>query len=578
MSITLSGVTLGVAAWAGEAELLEPAPAHEGGCGGCSATAEPAPYGEFGDPTVIEKPEMTSIGAPGEATPTAEAAEKDTPAETKDEKKAEEKKAEKPADAKDEKKEGAVEAKPEETPPPPTPTAEEVTKRRQRATEFQSLGEKFFKFPVTGSLYTRYRMRKSGSENDEDMYQFLSMDFGDKYKHFATAHFDARMAADFQHNRKVGRASDVFAGLLDTYDSDVQGRLYTAYMDLNKLHGLEYLRLGRQYNYDTPEVLEFDGARVETDPLFGNHELKFSFYGGLPVHQYESSPAEDLVAGMAAEGRPWKTARMRLDYIHLEDTRRDIRTLDADLVDQSLAQGNGRERNDLVSLTMWQTFRNPDIQLQGRVSVLDGHAREAMARMTYSRPKDQFHLTAAYETWFEEQTRLATEFDPYFQTLAGQEPYHNGTLVVSKGWGEHFWVEGGGVIRRLAYGAHEKEFNHEFGRYYATFEIRNLPIKGLSYSVTGTHWDGRSSAPDTTQVGGEIKYRRGREFESAIGTDYALYKYDFLQVRERDHVRTFYARQRWRPTRWATLDVRYEYERSLDEEYHTVTGSFRFTF
>ncbi|MCY3023126.1 MAG: hypothetical protein NTW87_29470 [Planctomycetota bacterium] len=548
-------------------------PANEGQGDAADAGAKPA--------TSVEADRRTGIfvdaSAPGdEAIEEAQETDAEAAKTAKDPEKKDDDKAN--AGAADEKK-GANGEVERPIPPPPIPTAEDLARRRQRAAELQSLGEKFFKFPVTGQTYTRYRLRTGAGERDQDMYEFLSMDFGDKNKHLATGHLDARFSADLD-GRRTGLKADIFSDIVDTYRSPVNARLYSAYADFNKIPGVEFLRAGRQWTYETPEILQFDGARLDTQPWFGKHGLTFSFYGGLPVHEFEHTPNGDALFGAAAEARPWKGSRWRLDYIHVDDNLHGEQADSPTTVEHGLDQPApaGTRRNDLVAVSLWQTFHNPDVRVQGRFSELDGQAREAYARLIYDKADSRLQVAGTYRTWFEQQNRLANEFDQYYETLLGQEPYHNGTLVVSKGWTDKFWMEGGAAVRRLAHVNTEGQFNREFDRFYATFQIRDLPLKGFTYSINGSQWDGRGHAPNTQQLGGDITYAWKREFESSVGTDYALYKYDFFRNMERDQVRTYYVKQRWRPTRWATLDVHYDYERSRSDTFHTLEVTFRFTF
>jgi len=482
-----------------------------------------------------------------------------------------------PADAKD----SADAPKADEAeviPPPPQPTEEQLAKRRERAIPYQTLGEQFFQFPVTGSLASRYRFRNGPGESDSDIYELLTLDVGDKERQPITGHLDARVAADFTPRNKNGVQSDIFTGLVDTYSSAVDTQLYSAYADFNKLKGLELLRVGRQFTYDTPEILEFDGVRVDTDSWCGANELKFSFYGGASVHTYESSAKGDTLAGAAVEAKPWNQARLRLDYVHADDNFSDQGTQSTDLVDQSLHPTHSTRHDDVVSLSFWQTLRSPNLQLQAEVSQIDGKARDAMLRTLYNNEDSRLQVSSSYQAWFRQDARLTTEFDYFFDTLAGEEPYHNANLSVNKGWTDNFWTEGGVTLRRLMQGAQAQIFNHEFDDYYATLQLRDLPVKGLTFSVTGSRWDGKGEAPNTNELGGEIAYACKRKFQSAIGTDYSLYKYDLFTSKEDDQVRTYYLKQRWRPTPWASLDVKFEHEISLYTKFNTATVSFRFDF
>jgi hypothetical protein len=468
-----------------------------------------------------------------------------------------------------------AEAEAAKVPPPPEPTAEQIAKRREDAQKYMSLGEKFFSFPVTGSLYTRYRLRSGPSDKDQDIYQFLSMDVGDKERNMATGHVDTRMSADLAG--KAGKKADLFTELVDTYDNHaVNARLYSAYVDFNKIPEVEVLRAGRQFSYDTPEILQFDGVRLDTKPLLCRNDLKFSFYGGHAVHEFESSQNGDDLYGAAVEARPWQSARMRMDWTHSDDLLEFKHSLPPEQL--VVKTEHTTRQDDLFSWSMWQTIRNPNIRLYGRFSVLDGEARDALARIVYDKPDWQLQVSSTYRAWFEKRDLQATEFDTYFQTLRGQEPYQNGNLIVSKGWNDYFWMEGGAVVRRLTHPDEQKAFNRDFERYYFTGQIRDLPIKGLVYSLTAARWEGEGRAPDSTQFGGDITYSWKKEFQSSIGTDYALYKYDLFTNTERDEVRTWYAKQRWRPNRWACLDVQYEHEKSRGNDYDTLSVTFRFTF
>jgi hypothetical protein len=465
---------------------------------------------------------------------------------------------------------------PDVIPPPPVPTPEDLAKRQERAKAYQSLGEKFFKFPVTGSLSTRYRFRSGGGESDQDIYELLSMSVGDKSTQAITGHIDARLSADLDSTR-TGLRSELFSSIVDTYNSPVNARLYSAYADFHRLAGLEVLRVGRQWTYETPEVFQFDGVRVDTDSWCGKHELKFSFYGGVPVHQFDLNVEGDYLVGSAVEGKPWNQARLRLDYVHADDRLENRNTNSADLVVQSLHPSHGTRQNDLVTLSFWQTLKNPNLRLQAQASALNGGMRDAMVRAVYNKQEWRLQLAATYRVWFDRQGRLANEFDYFFDTLAGQEPYHTGSLVATKGWTENFWMDAGLVTRRLT-DASETMFNREFDRYYTTLQIRDLPVKGLTFSLTGSRWDGKDHGPTTSALGGDITYDWQRKLQTSIGTDYAMYKYDFFTNKERDQVRSYYLRQRWKATRWATLDVKYELERTDGATYNTLSAHFRFDF
>ena len=462
-------------------------------------------------------------------------------------------------------------------PPPPEPTADDLEKRKTRALDFESLGGKLFDYPVTGTSVTRFRARRGAGDHDEDLYEFVSMDFGDKDRQSATEHFDLRYDADLS-DRRTGSKADVFSGIVDTYSSARDLELYSAYTDFHKIPGIEFLRAGRQWNYDTSEVLPFDGVRLDTAPVLGKHELKFSFYGGVPVYSFALVPNGGSMGGAAVEGRPWKSMRMRLDFTHIDEDYSQDHKDTLDPLPNSLNPGTGYLHNDLASFSLWQVFQKPNVQLQARVSELDGRARDGFARAVYNKNELNLQVIGSYNVWFNQQPRLVNQYDMYFDTLAGQEPYQNASLVVSKGWTDNVWTEGGAVVRRLTHSGTETTFNHEFDQYYASLQLRDLLLKGLMFSVTGSRWDGRGQSPASDELGGEISYKAGKRFQTSAGTDYALYKYDLFLGNELDQVRTYYLKQRWKPTRWTALDVNYEREHSLKRSFDTWTVTFRIDF
>lgn len=502
--------------------------------------------------------------------------EKDVPKDGKDTAAKDEKKSAESA-PKDEKKPAEEPLKPDVIPPPPEPSAEEIAKRKERAAEYQTLGEKFFDFPVTGSILNRYRMRTGGGDRDDDLSQFVTMDIGDPTRHLATAHIDARVNEDLNRHG-TGTRSDLFTDLLDTYNSPVNARVYSAYVDFNKVPGLERMRVGRQWEYDTPEILQFDGLRFDTKPLECAKNLQFSLYGGVPIHHFEPSAEGDWLAGFAAEAQPWKGGKLRFDYIHIDDDLSDFNAKSTDPLIQSLFLNTGLRRDDLCSLSFWQKFKSPDVRVNGHFSIIDGEARDAQIRTTYANNAQRLQVSGSYSIWWAPQTELVTEFDPYFETLRGLKPYNTGNLVVSKGWCEWLWMDVNATSRRLIENNSEAQFNREFNRYMFTLQTRDALKKGLKLSVTASRWEGMGHAPDTTQVGGEVSYEWKKHLETSAGSDYALYKYDFFNQVEHDQVRSYYFRQRWKPARWAKMDAKYEFEQAQKINYHTFTLQFRFDF
>jgi hypothetical protein len=178
--------------------------------------------------------------------------------------------------------------------------------------------------------------------------------------------------------------------------------------------------------------------------------------------------------------------------------------------------------------------------------------------------------------------------------------YHQGDIRLNKEWWDCFSTEAGVTVRRVP--GNDKPvreeaisglFNREWDRYHLTLDAHNLPVKGLSASVTGSFWNGLGHGSSTAQATGDISYDWNKELRTSMGTDFALYRYDmplehlstsnvppdfWEYAVERDKVRTYYVRQRWRPTRWALLEAGYELEHSRTSRFHTIMATFRFSF
>jgi hypothetical protein len=63
----------------------------------------------------------------------------------------------------------------------------------------------------------------------------------------------------------------------------------------------------------------------------------------------------------------------------------------------------------------------------------------------------------------------------------------------------------------------------------------------------------------------DLKRDFGEKVVASIGSYYSLYKYDLYLVEERDDVRTYYLRLRYKGGPSWSCDLRYEYEDSFDD-------------
>ena len=85
--------------------------------------------------------------------------------------------------------------------------------------------------------------------------------------------------------------------------------------------------------------------------------------------------------------------------------------------------------------------------------------------------------------------------------------------------------------------------------------------------MTADRWDDEEQ--DTSSLGADVSYGEER-WTAALGTYYSLYKYQLLELDERDDVRTYYVRATRELSASLDFDFLYEFEDDDLETYHTL--------
>jgi hypothetical protein len=400
-------------------------------------------------------------------------------------------------------------------------------------------------YPIHGFLSSSYRARWTSSADDRDLFEVLSLDLGDPARNPWTGHVMTRLEADL--DGKSGRSS-VFHDLNDTYDGAVTVKLYDAWMERRGLGVLDRVRLGRQTLWDTPVFAWFDGASAETKEM-GARRLRLGAFGGVPVHVFESSHEGDLLAGTYAEAGPWPGGRVRLDYMRLED------------------EGQlGAHRNDLWRLGAWQSVAK-HLRLEAAWTRLEEEDRDVSASATWWDPQADLTLRASWFRLLSTQKDLTPEVDPFFASLFDLFPYQQVQLLASKGLSEKVRVQAGTDVRRVSEDGDVGQYNRDFERYFATVTVQDLFPAGVIASATGEVWN--SGASDIETWGLDLTRRFEKRLDVSAGSYYSLYKVDATTGQERDEVRTYYLRLRWKRTSAMTWDLRYELEDEDPEAFQT---------
>jgi len=409
-------------------------------------------------------------------------------------------------------------------------------------------------YPIHGYMTSTYRGRWTDGDHDNDVYETLSLDLGDPARNPWTGHVMARVDADIDGK---GGSSSVFHDLDDTFDGTIQPYLYDAWMERRDLGSLERVRLGRQTLWDTPVFAWFDGASGETKE-FGTAHWKLGAYGGMPVHLYESSREGDFLAGAYAEARPWKGGQARLDGMYLED--------ETEL---------GQHVNDLWHAGLTQAL-GTHLRLDGGWTRLEDTNRDVSASATWWDAATDFNVRASYFQLLTTQKSLASEVDPYFATLSELFPYQQIGLLASKGLSTKVRVQAGVDLRRVSDDGDIGQFNRDFERYFGTVTLLDTFSSGITSNLTGEIWNGGGS--DIETWGLDLAKSFSKAFEASAGSVYALYTVEDLTGEERDHVRTYYVRLRWKRTAATTWDLRFDVEDMDPDPIETVRAGLTWRF
>lgn len=391
---------------------------------------------------------------------------------------------------------------------------------------------------VHGYLKSRYVARKAGDASDQDLYETLSLDLGDASTDGVTAHFLGDLSVDLDGGTD-NTGYYAFDSVRDSSGSNVDGQIYSAYLDFHPAGNLSVFRAGRQSIYETPEVSFFDGLSLESTEL-GSCRLKLGAYGGAPVYLYQGHTSGDIMAGAYAEGHLWKGARARVDYQYID------------------AQ-NGTEafKNTLIGVDAWQSLGRY-VDLHAHYTRMDEEDRDILVRGTFNQPAWDLRFQASYYQLMQARQNAVIDADALYPILKEYVPYGELRCLVSKGFGDHVNVDAGADLRRLTHEDQASDFNNEFDRYYATLDLFDLMVKGSSVSLTEEKWI--SDDKDTESQGLDLTCPVSEKGKVSLGTAHYLYKYDYYADQERDDVQSYYMKFEYKYSKALRLSADYTYE------------------
>lgn len=407
--------------------------------------------------------------------------------------------------------------------------------------------------PVQGTLRAKFRYRSSSSESDTDLYEYLTLAYGNPDRDALTAALSARFTEDLDGNRKVPGFYP-FTSAEDKYRSFATQQLYTAYLDWKTASRAVSLRAGRQVLEEFPEAVSMDGAlgrvRVASSVTFGA-------FGGLPVNLFEPSPSGDLMYGGSIEWVPdaARRARYRVEYLHVRDEN-----------------VFGLHKDDLIGWTV-DEFAGP-LTIHARYTMLEGESRDLVGRVTGAVPDAEFLFQVQGTYVFHRIDVLSYALDPYASFLMELQPYLDVSVRASKGFGELLSVDAVFTSRQLVRNGVETTYNHEFKRVEISPMIR--PLQDLSVRASADYWN--SSGDDFWTVTGDVSWIVHRDISVSAGSSYALYSVDGLTGEERHRVRTYSFSLKWQVARGSAIDARFMLEDTSIGTFRVLEVGFRHAF
>jgi len=397
-----------------------------------------------------------------------------------------------------------------------------------------------------------YRYRATSTESDTDLYEILSLTYGNPDRDPVTAALMARLAEDLDGNRKV-QGFYPFDSVDDARRSFATQRLYLAYLDFRTTGRELTLRGGRQILDEFPEAVSMDGglARLQIGP-----RVVVSAFGGIPVNLFEASPSGDAMYGGSAEWLPDR-GRYRFEYLHVRDDN-----------------VFGLHKDDLLAWSIdesWGPFN-----VHARYAMLEGESRDLVGRLTGSIPDAEFLFQAQVTYVFHRIEALSYPLDPYASFMMDLQPYLDVSLRASKGFGEIVTLDALFTARQFVHNGVETTYNHEFKRFELSPTIRKWPLEDLTLRISADYWN--SSGNDFWTVSGDVSWALHRDITLWAGSSYALYSVDAFTGEEHERVRTYSIGLKIKVSKGSSMDARFMLEDNSIGTFRVFEFGFRHAF
>jgi hypothetical protein len=406
--------------------------------------------------------------------------------------------------------------------------------------------------PLHGTLRMKYRYRATSGDSDSDLYEILTLTYGDPEKDRVSAALSARLAEDLDGNRNI-QGFYPFTSLDDARRSFATQRLYTAYVDFHAAGREWSLRAGRQVLDEIPEAVSMDGALVRYQV---HSRVTLSAFGGLPVNLYESSPSGDAMYGASAEWvpDPGRRARYRMEYLHIRDDN-----------------VFGLHKDDLIAWGIDDAVG--PIQVHARYAMLEGESRDLVGRLTAAVPDAEFLFQFQGTYVFHRIEALSYALDPYASFLMELQPYLDLSVRASKSFGAVVSLDAAFTSRQLVRNGVETTYNHEFKRVEISPMAR---LDAFTVRASADYWN--SPGNNFWTLSGDVSWSLHRDIVLSAGSSYALYSIDSFTGEERERVRTYSIGLKWSVSRGSSIDARFTLEDGSAGTFRVLEFGFRHAF
>ena len=422
---------------------------------------------------------------------------------------------------------------------------------------------------VDGYLSTRYVYRSTTTTDaaklteatisDQDIFGELRFDITMPKSNLFEFHFLGTLRKDLDGNSDL-TGHYPLEDIGNTYRTESHGYLYDAHLGINDL--LPYLtqvRIGRQAGLRDEPVF-FDGLAAD---IHMSSLLNFTLYGGVAARFYETDThwGNDTLGGAGLDITPAQFTKFSLDYLTIKSALST--TID--------------HQDKMASLKLWQSIGS-FLKASVKYRYLNSDPRDVSVRLVGTIAPADMELNLNYFKQFRVENVVATELSLYSNVLGQSSPYQSYDVKLRQLMGTHFAVDLGYFKRTLQEESQASAFDRDFSRAFMLFEIMDLPMDRVSFTLTGEQWSTKGRKFNSSGLDIGYRFKNMKNASVNAGTYYSLYKYDYYnELGLRENILTYYLSGKVPLGLGVSMNGSYEFEDSL-EKYQMFKLGMRYDF